>query len=283
MNDWRTRRAKNNRVNEELQQLAREEIFEYFLLGRDDSSPLSASHQEARHLEQRSAGIPSSRYLSIPGADNLGLGLVVHAINDIEFRLPFVSVFFAPGAGAATIASYEDHPLRDSIPQHITIAGGILLDLTKQPDLVLAVNTPESGVTLEANQPGNVAAPNPATQEFVRHVEREINKGRWVAVGDVRFANGADNSLMADFAETWTPAEARVLFRLEHGGETRWAMQSDRECWRPIPRKSSAGSCWRSGTLTTGVIRRISGAGCMKKSSIPQAITDSISMHCDRS
>ena len=46
--DWRTRRAKNYRINEQLQQLAREGTFEYLLLGRDDASPLSASHQEAR-------------------------------------------------------------------------------------------------------------------------------------------------------------------------------------------------------------------------------------------
>ena len=49
--DWRTRRAKNFRINEQLQRLAREGVFEYLLLGRDDSSPLSASHQEARHLQ----------------------------------------------------------------------------------------------------------------------------------------------------------------------------------------------------------------------------------------
>ena len=194
--DWRTRRAKNYRVNELLQALAREDVFEYFLLGRDDSSPLSASHQEARHLEQGGAGIPISRYQSIPGADNLGMSLVVNAINDLEYRLPFVKVLFAPGAGETTVASYEDHPLKDSIPQHIAAAGGIKLDLTQKPDLLLAVNTPLSGITREANGPDNGTVPDKAVKEFVRQVTAEIAAGRWVAVGDVSFANGADNSLM---------------------------------------------------------------------------------------
>ena len=201
LSDWRMRRAKNYRVNEKLQQMAREGLFGYFLLGRDDSSPLSASHQESRHLEKSGAGIPASIHLSIPGADNLGMSMVVKAINDMELRLPFVKVFYAPGVGAATVASYEDHPLRDSIPQHILVNGGVKLDLTEQPELVLAVNTPENGVTREANQPGNLPLASPAVKEFVRQVESEIMKGRWVAVGDVAFANGADNSLMAEMQQ----------------------------------------------------------------------------------
>lgn len=197
MADWRTRRNKNYRVNEALQAMAGEGVFEYFLLGRDDSSPLSASHQEARHLEKSGAGIPASRYQSIPGADNLGMSMVVNAINDLEFRLPFVKVIYAPGAGEATVASYEDHPLKDSVPQHIIASGGIKLDLARQHDLTLAVNTPEKGVTREANAPGNGTTPDKAVKAFVQQVEEELAQGRRVAVGDVSFANGADNSLMS--------------------------------------------------------------------------------------
>ena len=194
--DWRARRAKNYRINEQLQQLAREGIFEYLLLGRDDASPLSASHQEARHLQKSGAGMDASRYLSIPGADNLGMSLVVQAINDVNFRLPFVKVFYAPGAGGATVASYEDRPLAESIPQHITVAGGVKADWMEHPDLVLAVNSPVDGKTLEANQPGNVTQATPAVRTFAARVRSEVEAGRRVAVGDVAFGNGADNSLL---------------------------------------------------------------------------------------
>ena len=194
--DWRTRRAKNYRINEQLQQLAREGTFEYLLLGRDDASPLSASHQEARHLQTSGAGMAASRYLSIPGADNLGMSLVVQAINDVNFRLPLVKVFYAPGAGGATVASYEDRPLSESIPQHIVVAGGVKADWVERPDLVLAVNSPADGRTREANQPGNVTQANPAVRTFVDKVRSDVEAGRHVAVGDVSFANGADNSLL---------------------------------------------------------------------------------------
>jgi hypothetical protein len=196
--DWRARRAKNYQAYEWLRQMAREGIFQYFLLGRDDSSPLSASHQESRHLEQSGAAIDSSRYLSIPGADNLGMSMVVHAINDSEFRLPFVKVFYAPGVGSATVASYEDHPLAASVPQHIIVSGGVQLDFTDKPDLVLAVNSPANGITLEAGQPENVTRAGVTVREFVRRVGEEVADGHWVAVGDVAFGNGADNSLMTE-------------------------------------------------------------------------------------
>ena len=194
--DWRTRRAKNFRINEQLQRLAREGVFEYLLLGRDDSSPLSASHQEARHLQTSAAGMDASRYLSIPGADNLGMSLVVQAINDVNFRLPFVKVFYAPGVGGATVASYEDRPLTESIPQHVIVSGGVKADWVEAPDLVLAVNSPADGRTREANQPDNVTQANPSIRTFAARVRSEVEAGRRVAVGDVAFGNGADNSLL---------------------------------------------------------------------------------------
>ncbi|NMC33648.1 MAG: DUF4127 family protein [Veillonellaceae bacterium] len=206
--DWRTRRAKNYRINEQLQQLAREGVFEYLLLGRDDASPLSASHQEARHLQTSGAGMDASRYLSIPGADNLGMSLVVQAINDVNFRLPFVKVFYAPGVGGATVASYEDRPLAESIPQHIVVSGGVKADWVEHPDLVLAVNSPADGKTREANQPENVTQANPAVRTFVGQVCSELAAGRTVSVGDVSFANGADNSLLT------LMKEAGILDRL---------------------------------------------------------------------
>ena len=199
--DWRARRGKNYHVNEMMQQLVREGIFEYFLIGRDDSSPLSASHQESRHLEKSGAGLDASQYLSIPGADNLGMSLVVQAINDAEFRLPFVQVMYAPGVGSATIASYEDHPLADSVPQHIIVSGGVKVDWTARPDLVLAVNSPANGVTREAGHPSNTTQANSSVREFVRRVGAEMDAGRRVAVGDVAFGNGADNSLMTELKQ----------------------------------------------------------------------------------
>lgn len=200
LTDWRNRRQQNYQVNLALQQLVREGVIDYLLLGRDDSSPLSASNQEGRWLNKAGADIGASGYLSIPGADNLGMSMVVRAINAVTFQMPFVKVFYAPGAGGATVASYEDRPLGETIPQHIQLSGGLKLDWTDKPDLVLAVNTPENGVTHEANGPENNGILSGATREFVRMLQLELAAGRRVAVGDVAYGNGADNALMLELS-----------------------------------------------------------------------------------
>ena len=200
LKDWRNRRQQNYQVNLALQQLVREGVIDYLLLGRDDSSPLSASNQEGRWLNKAGADIGASGYLSIPGADNLGMSMVVRAINAVTFQIPFVKVFYAPGAGGATVASYEDRPLGETIPQHIQLSGGLKLDWTDKPDLVLAVNTPENGVTHEANGPENNGILSDATRDFVRMLQLELAAKRRVAVGDVAYGNGADNALMLELS-----------------------------------------------------------------------------------
>jgi hypothetical protein len=73
---------------------------------------------------------------------------------------------------------------------------------------VLAVNTPEHGVTLEAGDPHNRGVASAATLAFVAEVARNVRDGAQVAVGDIAFAHGADNALMAELAKR------NLLFRL---------------------------------------------------------------------
>jgi len=200
MKDWRSRRAKNFQINLFLLQWVRDGIIDFLLFGRDDSSPFSASHQEGSHLEIAGKDLGSNHYLSTPGADNLGMSLVVKAINDLSFSLPFVKLFYAPGAGGDTVASYEERPLSETILQHVLATGGLKTDWTDKPDLILAVNTPKSGITAEASGSENITKAKPATKQFVLRVISELDVGRRVAVGDVAFANGADNALMNEFS-----------------------------------------------------------------------------------
>jgi hypothetical protein len=47
LHDWYERREKNFKVNVQLIHGAKSDLFTYLLLGRDDASPYSRSHQEA--------------------------------------------------------------------------------------------------------------------------------------------------------------------------------------------------------------------------------------------
>lgn len=207
LTDWYERRDKNYAANVRLIGFARNGTFAYFLLGRDDCSPLSQSHLESRHIAAEAAGLPASKYSSFPGADQLGMLMLTRAANDAAVRIPLVKVFYAPGTGPETVASYEDVAVGRNVTDHIVAAGGIVL-AGQQPDLVLAVNTPADGLTREAGNPLNRADKAAAAYVFAAEVARNLDAGQRVAVGDVAFANGADNALLAELARRG------LLFRL---------------------------------------------------------------------
>lgn len=197
LRDWLNRREKNFRLNQQLVAQARAGTIRYLLLGRDDTAPFSQTHREARALVQQAQGLPASRFASFPGADQLGLLLLTRAIHDLSQAVPVVAVQYAPGAGAASVPTYEDQPLGPSIAAQVAAAGGIVLPHPRQPDLVLAVHTSPSGRSDEAEWATNGTVAGAGTRQFVAQLQRQLGEGRRMAVGDVSFANGADNSLLA--------------------------------------------------------------------------------------
>jgi hypothetical protein len=205
--DWFERRDKNFAANVALIDYVRDGTFAFFLLGRDDCSPFSQSHMEWRQISEEAAELPASKFASFPGADQLGMLMVVRAANNVVVRMPLVRVFYAPGAGPETVPAYEDVAIGQTVNEHVLAAGGLLLTGTR-PDLVLAVNTPADGVTREAGVAANRSRMTAAAFVFAGEVEASIARGEPVAVGDVAYANGADNALMAELARR------KLLFRL---------------------------------------------------------------------
>lgn len=196
--NWMERRDVNFSINTKLIELTKTEIFNYLIIGRDDTSPFSQSHKESRMLSKLTDDLPPGTYASFPGADQLGMILLARAYNAINQQTPVVSVNYALGAEAATVASYEDQPIGRTISDHITAAGGIVAGRGQQPDLVLAVNTPLGIRTEEAEAFDNLAIETDSILQFVTFIESQLRSGTPVAVADVAFANGADNSLMRE-------------------------------------------------------------------------------------
>lgn len=196
MDDWLLRRGKNFKVNAALIGEVKKNTFAYLLLGRDDASPYSRSHQESRWLEKDSLGLPASKYLSFPGADQLGMVLLARAANDLRVKLPSIAVKYTQGVGDNTIPSYEDTAIGKTVWNHIIAAGGVPLRSEAMADMILAVHTPADGWTREAGGGNNPQEVNPETYVFVRQLQSYLRANKKVAVADVAFANGSDNSLM---------------------------------------------------------------------------------------
>lgn len=194
--DLYARRADNIRATELLLHGVESGDFDYMLIGRDDTATYSQAHREARNMDILVRELPKERIRFFAGADQLGLLLLSRAANRLQYELPLVNVTYAAGKGGATIPSYEDDTVAESAKQHIYAAGAFPVQRRKNADVVLAVNTPTNGVTLEASNAANNYKVDKQTENFTKKVERLLEHGHKVVVADVKYGNGADNALV---------------------------------------------------------------------------------------
>ncbi len=195
--DWMARRAKNFAANQKMVNLAKDGVFRYLALGRDDNAPFSQTHKESRHLDALAEGLAVSQFQTLAGIDEMGMVMLTRAINDANWNIPFVAVRYADGVGAATVPSYSDEAIDTSIHSHLFAAGAIPIRTVERADLVLMVNTAVDGSTGEANFPTNTVKAKANTANFIQAVKGYLSEGYPVAIADISYANGADNSLMA--------------------------------------------------------------------------------------
>jgi hypothetical protein len=194
--DWLDRRDKNFVMNTGLVEFAHSGLFNYLIIGRDDTAPFSQSHREGRWLTQYSKGLTNEQYAAFPGADQLGILLLARAYNELTGQKPLVSIRYTLGKGGTTVASYEDQPIDPTLRDHILAAGGIPAGPSAKPDLILAVNTPVNGKTSEAETFENFAMDSEYHRRFAADISNWLKQRTPVAIADIAFANGSDNALM---------------------------------------------------------------------------------------
>ena len=198
LEDMYARRANNIKATELLLHGVESGDFDYLLVGRDDTAEFSQAHREARTMDILVNELPKNRICFFAGADQLGLLLLNRASAKLQYEVPLVQVVYAPGKGGATVPAYEDNTVAQSARQHIYAAGGVPIWRHKRADLVLAINTPKDGVTLEANSPENDYLVTPEVEKFTKLVGTMTDNGKAVAVADVKYGNGADNALVSN-------------------------------------------------------------------------------------
>lgn len=201
LRDWLSRREKNLAVTLQLVKLAHTDSFKYLIVGRDDNAPYSQTRRDCRRIDDASQGLGKSRYASVPGVDELGLLMLTRAISDLAWDMPRVATIYAPGIGSATIPTYSDEPCGKSITAHLFAAGAYPTVSTERADIILAVNTDKYGRTYEAAWPVNDGTITDNHRALADSIERELDRGKKVALADIKYANGADNGLMNCLAQ----------------------------------------------------------------------------------
>lgn len=194
LQDWFRRRTKNNIINNKLVEDAKDGVFDYFCEGYDDNSKHSQTTLEARYQKEKAKHLKEDTFGAFPGADQLALLLIARYHVKSNHQTPSFDVIYPLGRGASTVPSYENQPIGQTIIQHVNAVGGVMIHKGK-PDIMLAVNTPLTS-TGESGQFNNFAMLKPSTIDFVNKVQTVIDHGIPLAMVDVYFANGSDNTLM---------------------------------------------------------------------------------------
>ena len=195
--DWQSRRDKNLLINQRLLQAVQAGRFTYFVLGKDDTAVYSASHREARLLALQAENLLPNNYGNFVGADQLGLVMAVRALNSWQQQLPFVYLHYNQGVAGATIPQYEDMPLNQTVKAHLWASGALETKNLQRADLVLVLNTPLDGHTLEAGSATNNINNLVSKQQFLQEIVQLQSSNKPVALADVAYGNGADNALVA--------------------------------------------------------------------------------------
>ena len=196
LRDLYSRRIKNLAVSERLLAGTENGSFDYLLLGRDDTAQYSDAHRDARKLEAVNQTLDQQKVRFFAGADQLGMVLLNRAVNKDMGKVPIVHAFYTEGIGENTVPAYEDDTIRTTVRNQILAAGAWPAPKDKYADLILAVNTPFNGITLQGNDAANSAKLKPEQRIFLQKVEKYLGEPKNVAVADVAYANGADNALV---------------------------------------------------------------------------------------
>ena len=196
--DYYDRRRTNIRTSELLLHGIESDSFNYLLVGRDDTNPLSQAHKEARYMSSLVSNFSNSKIRFFSGADQLGLVLLTQAANRLTFTTPLVYTEFGNGKGGETVPTYEDDTVAESARQHIFAAGAFPSKNAATADYVLLVNTPYNGKTLEASDAKNNGVADKNTKAFADKVQSFIERGKKVIVSDSAYGNGADNALVKE-------------------------------------------------------------------------------------
>jgi len=196
--DYYDRRRTNIRTSELLLHGIESDSFNYLLVGRDDTNPLSQAHKEARYMSSLVSNFSNSKIRFFSGADQLGLVLLTQAANRLTFATPLVYTEFGNGKGGETVPTYEDDTVAESARQHIFAAGAFPSKNAATADYVLLVNTPYNGKTLEASDAKNNGVADKNTKAFADKVQSYIERGKKVIVSDSAYGNGADNALVKE-------------------------------------------------------------------------------------
>jgi hypothetical protein len=172
LDEYLETRTRDRNVDLAQLQLAANGTVDRLVLGQDDAGPVGLHVKDVRALQDavRQSGIAQRASIE-PGADELGLVLVAHAIAQGVGWTPHIGVAYSRRGGGQTQDPLEYAPIDVTIGALIRLAGGVRDDV--HPDLTLYVRVPHTNANEDAR--------------LLRAMQMQIGAGRPVALADLTY------------------------------------------------------------------------------------------------
>src|SRR5580704_16844550 len=177
-------RARNLGVDRLLLTMTARGIIDRLVLGQDDAGLVGLHVPEVQLLQSELAAANVAGRASIePGADELGISLIAHAIARAARWTPRIAVEYSVPGGASYQDPIEYAPISTAIDALIGVCGGVRVD--HDPDILLYVRVP-----------GTTAAQDSA---LISGMSGSISVGRSVALADLSYLKSYGDQ--ANFAQ----------------------------------------------------------------------------------
>jgi hypothetical protein len=165
-------RARNLAVDRLLLKLTANGTIDRLVLGQDDAGPVGLHVRDLQTLQADLASLGLEGRASIePGADELGMALVAHALARTAKWTPHIAVHYSMPSGASYQDPIEYAPISTAIDALVGLSGGAADD--DHPDIALYVRVPN---TTEA-----------ANEAFAAAMAADVSAGRSVALADLSY------------------------------------------------------------------------------------------------
>lgn len=209
--DFERRRLRNHHVNLEALALAAEGVLDPLLITADDTAEHSAGSVEQVWLRHWSRVLPvAGEVLMYPGADEVAAVLVARQLGKRFSIVPSFTVECADLAGMARIAKYENSPMHEAVERQIRASGSAIS--ADPAAIALVVHAPDPkrrdhcGMVTSRTDPsrhdqdgsGFDAADAAEARRTADLVVGLLAAGRYVALADLRYSNGADPLLIEE-------------------------------------------------------------------------------------
>lgn len=192
-------RRRNHTVNRAALELVADGVLDYLVLAQEDAADVGIHIPEQfalrGQIEEFRLG---ERVVITPGADEMGVALLARQSAVAAGAAPGLAIDYASDVGANIVPQFENQPLRQTVEEHIYIAGA-RVSAPIEGDALLFVHTPIGTQGDAAEAPPQGRSPSLALQaeSVMERLEAAILAGRLVGVADLAYCNGGDPEFVA--------------------------------------------------------------------------------------